>query len=500
MTRRVRWMGLPGLVLTGCTVVGPDFVTPEAEVREDWAGAVDAGLTTTRAELAEWWQLFEDPVLDALVPVALAQNNTLELAGLSVLEARALLGIATGLRYPQVQAAAGGATYTSPPENSLLRDGWQYSLGASLAWELDFWGRFRRGIESADAAFLASNAGYQQAQVLLSSAVVDLYLVVRITEAQLDIARENVAIQQRSFEITRVLFENGADSELDVQQARTQLLGTQAVIPGLEIALTQARNALSTLLGKPPGAVDGMLAGGAGIPPLPADLGVGVPADLLRQRPDVRQAELLAAAQSAQVGLATADLYPSFSLTGAIGVSAGRPGDSDIGDLFDTDAISTSTGGTFVWPFLNYGRIRNNIRVQDARLQQALVGYRETALQAARETEDAMAAFVGARAQTAMLAETVVSAERSNQLSTLRYQEGFSDYQRVLNAQQSLFTQQQRYIGTRGETVRSLVALYKALGGGWEGRDGLPYVDPGTLEVMQARTDWGELLESDQEP
>jgi outer membrane protein TolC len=239
-----------------------------------------------------------------------------------------------------------------------------------------------------------------------------------------------------------------------------------------------------------------VLAGAQGIPTLPQDIAVGFPADMLRRRPDVRQAEMVAMSQNALVGLAQADLYPSFSLVGTIGLASGGPGDSDFGDLFSSDALSLSIGSSFVWPFLNYGRIKNNVRVQDARLQQALVAYHETVLQAAREAEDAMAAFIGSREQTSMLAETVRSAERSNELSMLRYKEGFSDYQRVLNAQQSLFTQQQRYITTQGDTVRNLGALYKALGGGWEGRDGLPYIDPETLQLMESRTHWGDMIKS----
>ena len=222
---------------------------------------------------------------------------------------------------------------------------------------------------------------------------------------------------------------------------------------------------------------------------------IGFPADMLRRRPDVRQAELVAMSQNALVGLAQADLYPSFSLVGSIGLAAGGPGDSDFGDLFSSDALSLSIGPSFFWPFLNYGRIKNNVRVQDARLQQALVNYSEVVLQAAREAEDAMAAYVGTQEQAAILAETVVSAQRSNELSTLRYREGYSDYQRVLDSQQSLFTQQQRYVGAQGDSVRYLVALYKALGGGWENREGEPRINPDTLRVMGERTDWGDLVE-----
>lgn len=482
--------------LAGCVAVGPEFEKPSAEVPVDWSQAPEAGLVASPHELVEWWRVFDDPVLNQLVETARRENNGIEIAGLRVLEAQAQLGIATGLKYPQVQAAAGNATYISPPDSSIIPSNyWDFGLGASVSWEIDFWGRFRRGIESADAAFLASIAAYDQAQVLLTAAVVDVYNAVRSVEEQLRIAQENVAIQQRSFEIAEVLYRNGADSELDMQQAQTLLLSTQATIPGLEVALAQARNALSVLLNQAPGTVKAQLSAGSGIPHIPADIAVGIPADMLRRRPDVRQAESLAMAQNALIGLAKADLYPSFSLTGSIGVSSNTIGDSDFGDLFDPDALAWSVGPSFVWPFLNYGRIKNNVRVQDARLQQALANYRETALQAAREAEDAMAGFIGARKQHDLLAQTVASAVRSNQLATLRYSEGFSDYERVLNAQQALFNQQQRYISNQGEIVSNLVALYKALGGGWENRDGLPYVDPETLDVMRDRTDWGDLID-----
>jgi NodT family efflux transporter outer membrane factor (OMF) lipoprotein len=488
--------GLAAILLSSCAAVGPDFEQPQTEIRDAWAQESVEGISTSPHELVEWWKVFQDPVLDDLVAKVRLNNNTLEIAGLRVLEAQAQLGVATGLKYPQVQVAAGDATYLSPPSNTGVNNSyWQFSGGIGVNWELDFWGRFRRGIESADAAFMASVAAYDQAQVLLTAAVVDVYTVIRATEEQLRISHENVAIQQRSYDIAEVLYKNGADSELDMQQAQTLLLSTQATIPGLEIALAQSRNALSTLLGTAPGTVKDTLAQGGGIPAVPADIAVGIPADMLRRRPDVRQAEYQAMAQNALIGLAKADLYPSFSLNGSIGVASNTAGDADFGDLFSSDALTWSIGPSFVWPFLNYGRIKNNVRVQDARLQQALANYAETALQAAREAEDAMANLIGSRKQNIILASTVKSAVRSNELSTLRYSEGFSDYERVLNSQQALFNQQQRYITNQADIVRALIALYKALGGGWENRDGLPYIDPETLKIMQDRTDWGELIQ-----
>ena len=484
-------------VSAACAPVGPDFVKPEAELPATWSGTDQNRMETSAVEQPQWWRVFNDPVLDELVETAWQQNNSLEIAGLRVLEARAQLGIAQGNQYPQSQLAAGSGIYTSPANN--VGGGsnfWQYGIGASASWEIDFWGRFRHGIESADAAYLASIAARDQALIVLTAQVVNTYTIIRINEEQLRIANENVVIQQRSYDITSVLFRYGSDSELDMQQARTLLLATQATIPGFEVSLQQARNALNTLLGHPPGTIDNLLIENKGIPALPDSIAIGIPADALRRRPDVRQAEINALAQNARVGLATADLYPSFSLTGSLGLVSGGPGGADFGNLFSSDALTFSIGPSFVWPFLNYGRIRNNVRVQDARLQQALVNYREVVIQSAREAEDAMVAFNGSQLQADILTETVESAKRSNELSILRYKEGFSDYQRVLDAQQALFTQQQRLISQRGASVSNLVSLYTSLGGGWEDQAKLPLISDQSLQQMEQRTNWGDLLES----
>ena len=484
--------------LAACAPVGPDFVKPEAELPPGWSEADRNGLEASPISQPQWWRVFEDPVLNKLVETAWRQNNSLEIAGLRVLEARAQLGIAQGNQYPQSQLAAGNGMYTSPANNfGGDSNAWQYGIGASASWEIDFWGRFRRGIESADAAYLASIAARDQALILLTAQVVNTYTIIRSNEEQLRYAHENVVIQQRSYDITSVLYRNGSDSELDMQQAHTLLLSTQATIPGYEIALKQARNALNTLLGKPPGTIDSLLDEDKGIPALPEKIEVGIPADLLRRRPDVRQAELNALAQNARVGMAEADLYPSFSLTGGIGLVAGGASGTDFGDLFSSDALTFSIGPSFVWPFLNYGRIRNNVRVQDTRLQQALVNYREVVLQSSREAEDAMVSFNGSQLQTEILTKTVESARRSNELSVLRYKEGFSDYQRVLDSQQALFAQQQRLTTQRGTSVASLVSLYTSLGGGWENPGDQPLISEQSREQMEQRSNWGNLLEDD---
>jgi NodT family efflux transporter outer membrane factor (OMF) lipoprotein len=495
---RLAAIGALGLV-AGCMTVGPDLepMTPAGEAA--WSAPLAAGLEPAAEVPEQWWEIFADPVLNELVATAREQNPQLEIAALRVLEARARLGLVTGLKYPQTQVAFGDATYVAPSSSDLLEvlgidNFWQYSLGAMVTWEADFWGRYRRGAEAAQASLDASVAAYDQAVVLLTAQVVSSYAVIRETEEQLRISRENVALQQRSYELTEVLFRNGENSELDMQQARSLLLGTQATIPTLEAALQQARNALSVLLGRPPGDLEPALARGAGLPVVPADIAVGLPADMLRRRPDVRQAELVAMAQNAVVGQATADLYPSFQLSGAISASSGGPAQTSFGDLFSGGAIAYTFGGSLVWPFLNYDRIRNNIRIEDARLQQALLNYRDTVIQAAREAEDALAALVGSREQSRVLAESVYSARRSNDLSTVRFKEGFSDYQRVLDSQQRLFTQEQRFVTSQANTVRNVVALYKALGGGWQDRRSLPELRSDTARAMRERTNWGDLI------
>jgi outer membrane protein TolC len=270
----------------------------------------------------------------------------------------------------------------------------------------------------------------------------------------------------------------------------------------LQTELYQAQHALSTLLGLAPADTRDLLGNGGSIPKIPETIELGLPADILRQRPDVRQAEYLAMAQNASVGLAKANLYPSFSLNGSLGLSAAgntdttRTGDSGFEQLFSADSITYAVGPSFVWPFLNYGRIRNSVRVQDARLQQALIAYRETALRAAREVEDALVGLEGARHQDDLLSQTVDTALRSTEVAQLRFNEGFADYQRVLSAQQALFAQQSRFVANKSKVVGNYIALYLALGGGWQVRYESELLDAETREAMSERTDWGDLIES----
>jgi NodT family efflux transporter outer membrane factor (OMF) lipoprotein len=502
----VLWIGVM-LAFAGCTTVGPDFVAPEATVPQQWQGRDAAISAPQSAERIRWWEAFGDPVLRGLIETAYENNYDLKIAGLRVLEARAQLGIAVGSLYPQIQQLNGGVTYTAASENAANTAAgdlafWEYSVGASVGWELDFWGKYRRSIESADANLLSSIAGYDNVLVLLVAQVADTYVAIRAAEEQLRVARENVTIQQRAVRITEARFRGGDVGELDVLQARTQLLGTQATIPPQEIALQQAKNALSTLLGRPPGDLSEILGLQPGvIPDAPQAIAAGAPTDLLRRRPDVRQAELAAATQSAAVGVAEADLYPSFGLSGFLGVIAAdgtnstRTGNSGIGQLINANSVTFIGGPYFSWNVLNYGRIRNNVRVQDARLQQLLENYQSTVLNAVKEVQDGIVGFVRNREQERILAETETSARRSLAIADIGYREGLADFQRVLDAQASLLRAQQQLVTARGNSIGSAIGIYRALGGGWEIRSGKGFVDEATANTMSRRVDWGELLQ-----
>ena len=290
-------------------------------------------------------------------------------------------------------------------------------------------------------------------------------------------------------------YDNGATTELDVQQAKSNLADTQARVPSLTRSLYQAMNSLSILIGKPPGDLNLQSAAGIGIPVAPAKIAVGIPADLLRRRPDVRKAEFQAASQSALIGVAKADLYPRFSLFGSIGIQSSDTGGSVAGDLFDSISVFYFAGPVFSWNIFNYDRIHNNVRVQDVRYQQSLVNYRDTVLRAYQETEDAMVAFVQSKAETGFRKQSADAAFRASVLANIQYREGAVDFQRVIDSERSLVSQQTQWTRARGDIALNLIAMYKALGGGWGMRKDKPFVSQENRDAMAQRTDWGDMLE-----
>ena len=485
------------LALWGCTpMVGPDFKQPQAPVANSWTENGKKIFKPVSVDSVMWWEVFQDPVLDELIARAFSQNLSLRIAGLRVLEARAQLGIAGGNLYPQTQQGTAGFAHMDPGTDRAFNEA---AFGFDVAWEIDLWGKLRRGVQAADANLLASVAGYDDVLVSITAEVARVYVLIRSLEERIRVARQNVRLQERILELTRVLYEEGSKSELDFQQASSQLYSTRALVPSLEISLRQAQISLSILLGMPPCNVGDIIRHPASIPRPPAEVAVGIPADLLRRRPDIRQAEVQALAQCANIGVAKADLYPSLTLLGSLGWSATDLGKGALGDVFNASSFGTEIGPSVRWNILNYGRIINNVRSQDARFEQLLVNYRNVVLNAAGEVENAMARFLGSTQQADLLDESVRASQRSLDISLLQYREGVTSYQRVLDSTGNLTRQQDQQIQARGTAVTSLVAMYKALGGGWQVREGKNFVPAELRQEMKKRTNWGNLLETRQE-
>ncbi|PPD44976.1 MAG: transporter [Methylocystis sp.] len=495
--------------LTGC-MVGPDFSAPAAPVADTWLEWRDKGLKHAQAAPAEWWRLFRDPVLDRLIETAASQNLTLLSAGTKVLQARAELGVATGAFFPQAQAATAGVAYvrasnatpSSQGGNSAtLGNFWADKWLLQSSWELDLWGKFRRGIESADAAYLASIASYDDVLVTLLSDVAGAYVGIRTLERQIAIARANVARQREQVRIARDRFQGGASTMLDVHQAQNVLASTEASIPRLEIHLRHGLNALRVLLGMSPEPLGSMLARGTGkIPLAPGRAAVGIPADLLRRRPDIRAAELRAAAQSAQIGMAQAELYPAISITGAFGGQASSVGTRNLAQMFQPIGRAFVVGPSFQWNLLNYGQITNNVRLQDATLQQLLIDYQNKVLKAQEEVENGIATFLLSSTEAGYLRRSVTEAKGALDIAALEYQQGTRDFTTVLTAQQNLLQAENNLAVATGNISIGLVSLYRALGGGWQIREGKPFVNAATAQEMRNRTNWGDVLPPPDQP
>lgn len=488
------------LAVAGCTV-GPNFQRPKTSVSAGWQETGDARVSTAAATYRGWWTAFNDPVLDRLIERAYRGNLSLRQAGVRVLQARAQLGVAVGEIFPQVQQAVGSVQYNRTSDRGPTATAtqgsvsyWQSQIGAQASWELDFWGKIRRNIESADASLLSTLADYDNTLVTLTADVANTYITVRTAEERIRIARENVTTQEESLKIAQAKLDWGTGTELDVEQARTALFNTLATIPSLETQLRQARDALSVLLGLPPSELGDLLDGPSVIPVSPRQVIVGIPADLLRRRPDVRRAELQAAAQSAQIGVAKADLLPAFSLIGNLVFLSTDLGRFKLSDMFRWGSRQVQIGPSVQWNILNYGQISNDIRVQDAAFQQLLVAYQNAVLAAQQDVEDNLIAFLRGQDRADLLAKSVVSAKSAVDIAVLQYREGITDFTTVLTAQQALLSQQDTLATTLGGISTSLVGTYRALGGGWEIREGQELVPPEMRAEMQRRTNWGDLL------
>ena len=491
-------------MLGACSMVGPNFVTPKAQVADNWSTGNSPHIGAGRPEDAAWWNAFGDPTLDRLIDLAYKQNLGLQQAGVAVLQARAQLAATIGSEYPQQQQAfglyqyedRGGDDVSSLPFGSNDRSFSRLQYGLTATWEIDFWGKFRRAVEAADESFLASISNYDAALVSLTATVGTTYVALRTTAERIRVLRRNVAVQEKSLAIARARFENGETSELDVSQATSQLAETRAQIPPLEASLAQDRNSLAVLLGITPARIGAELTKNGRIPKAPAKVAAGIPRDLLRERPDVRQAEQVAASQSALIGATEADLYPAFSLSGTFGFSSSDIGKRSLGNAFDWNNHAIRIGPAFQWNLFNYGQITNQVRAQDAQFQAALLAYQNTVLQAQQEVENGLIAYVKAMETVRHLEKAVAAAKRSLELSTIQYKQGATDYTTVLLAEQSLLRQQDQLTIARGNVPQSLISVYQALGGGWQIRKGHDFVPDKIKEEMRKRTNWGRLLDT----
>lgn len=489
---------LPALVLAGC-MVGPNFTTPKVKLASGYATGTDA-VQTTPASDAQWWQNFNDPILNNLIQIGYENNLSLQVTGLRVLQARAELAASVGELYPQQQYISGLYEYDqvskAAPTYVPGADPYVHTaqVGFSASWEIDFWGKYRRAIQANDASFLGSIAAYDEALVTLTTNIAQSYIDIRTLQAQIQVAQTNVTVQTESLRIATAQFNAGQTSMLDVTQAQTQLSTTQASVPTLQADLVTQKDALAVLLGTTPDQVDALLGSSSRIPQAAGNIAVGIPKDLLRQRPDVREAEFAAASQSALLGVAKAQLYPALSLSGTFGYQASDANGSEVGSLFHWSSHMISLGPSVQIPIFNYGQLTNQVREQDSVFEQSILNYQNTVLQAQQEVQNAIADYVQAQNAVRALTTANQSALQSTNLAMIQYQDGATDYTTVLTVEQAQLQVQNALAIAQGNVPQSLVALYSALGGGWQIAEGHDVVPDAIKADMAKRTNWGGLL------
>ena len=459
--RLVSWLAMSAC-LTGC-VVGPDYQAPDPDMPTAWSIAETQSNDERLEALADWWTLFDDPVLEDLIEQSIQGNPDRDYALARVREARAQFKITAADRFPTV--SAGGAASATRSTDLAGESDWQglYNANLDAGWEVDVFGGINRSIEAAKASLQAREADYIDVMTSLVAEVALAYVNVRTLQEQLRITRSSLAAQEETFDLTQWRAEAGLTSMLDVEQARANLESTRAQIPALERDLTQSQNTLSFLLGKAPGQLESIAQTPSAIPLAPAGATIGVPADILRQRSDIRSAERNLAAQSARIGIAITNLYPTFSLSGSLGSSA-----ADVPGLFDDTALTTSLVSGVTAPIFNAGRLRANVEIEDAVYEQSLANYETTVLTALKDVEDNLTARAAALERTKTLTLAVESAERANRFATQQYESGLTGFDQVLDTQRTLLSLQEQLALNQSAETSAMISLYKAVGGGWD--------------------------------
>jgi len=452
-------------------MVGPEYRKPATQVPAAYSELPsDRRAVAEPTNLAGWWNAFHDPVLTSLVDRAVQSNKDLKIALARVREARALRTIVAADEYPAINAS-GSYTRTRQSENATSSAStssmWQdlFQLGLDAGWEVDLFGGTRRSVEAATADLEASEEGLRDVMVSLLAEIAVNYMELRGNQRRIAIARDNIEAQRQTVELTRAKFQAGLSSELEIAQAEALLSTTESRVPQFESASKKAIHRLGVLLGAGPGALLQELSDPSALPVAPPEIPVGLPSELLRRRPDVRRAERQLAAATARVGVATADLFPRFFLTGNAGWQS-----VNASDLISPQSRALSFGPSIQWPVFDAGRIRANIRVQNARQEQALAQYEKTVLASLEDVENSLVAYSKEQVTRNHLAQAVDANRRAVEISNELYTKGLVDFLNVLVNQRSLFQLQEQLALSEQAVCTNLVALYKSLGGGWEDR------------------------------
>lgn len=450
------------LMLGGCAV-GPEYSPPGTDLPASWSESQQPSGEMQREMLADWWRLFEDPVLDKLIDTAIVTNPDRDLALARIREARERFRISRATMLPNLSGS--GTTSVLESTGPTGDTDWLelYDVALDASWELDIFGGSRRSVEAAGATIEARHADYVDVMTSLVAEVALTYVNLRTLEARLEITQSNVAVQEQTFALVQWRTEAGLTTALDVAQAAANLATTRAQVPLLERDVAQSRNKLGFLTGEASADIDSILGMATTIPVTRESVAIGVPSDTVRQRGDIRSAERNLAVQSARVGIATANLYPSFRLVGFIGRSA-----SDLSGLTERTAQTTNLAASVTAPIFNAGQLRANVAVEDALYAQALASLEKTVLNALREVEDALAAQTAANERTAYLHLAVREAERANVFASQEYKAGLTDFNRVLDTQRTLLTAQEQLVLNQSAESTATIQLYKAVGGGWD--------------------------------
>jgi multidrug efflux system outer membrane protein len=470
------------LSAAGCAMVGQDYVMPDMALSKSWNTQLKGGLSNSETDsrkLTTWWMSLKDPELTGLIERACRNNLDLKAATTRLRQARAQRSAVKSDLFPTLDASGSATRSRSSGDTGAGLSREMYSAGFDAGWEIDLFGGVRRSVEAAEADIRAAKEDLNDVLVSLSAEVAVNYIEMRTSQARLDVAQANLKAQKETYELTRWRLLSGLDDDLAMAQALANLESTRARIPALNVSVEEAKNRIAVLLGEQPGSVHEELKDHRPIPVSSPEVAVGVPADVLRRRPDVRQAEQELAAQTARVGVAQSDLYPKFTLNGSIGYDA-----LSAGDLLTAGSRTWSYGPRVTWPIFNAGSIRANIEVASARQEQALINYETMVLTALEEVENALVAYIQEQLRQESLARAAKAARQSVDLAENKYQAGLVDFGTVLDVQRSLLSYQDQLAVSEGAVTTNLVHLYKVLGGGWT-----PLIpNPDTLTSTQGET------------